>query len=177
MGSTATVDGVQMLVSKAGKQYHKLSIGGGEFLAFGKSSETVSRSGVQAGDTVEYSFKPTDKGDANMITFIKKAGASTAPAPGAGSPAAIVGSATPRPAYTGRSADPTMQMSIFYGYAKDLVAAGIVKTTIGGPEAVADLVATVAEAIMRKFKMASAPDTGPGSSTKPPATPEALNPQ
>lgn len=161
MANRGTVDGIQSLQSKAGKQYYKLLIDGQEQLAFGRTASGCA--GISSGDQVEYSCKPTDSGDASMLTFIKKvssgalgaARATVQPGPGERSPER---SATPRPAYQGRSQDPTMQLSILYGYAKDLVAAGIVTTPVASPEGVADLVATVAGALMSRFKRDTSPE-------------------
>lgn len=149
MSATGTIDGIQYKQSKAGKEYAKVSIDGGEYLAFGRTVDQVRR--TREGSTVEYSAKPSDTGDGQIITFLKVVGGGSAPV--ASKP--IVAN---RGNGGGRGNDQNIQLSIFYGYAKDLVAHGVLKPALGNPVATADLVSTAAKELMRRFMQDSTSD-------------------
>lgn len=155
MSATGTIDGLDFLVSKTkpggggGKPYAKVSIDGSEYLAFGERVEALRRASI--GSTVQFSAKPTDSGDGQMLTFVKVTGGSVANK----APVVNSGNFGQRPSHRGGNDAPQgrgdIQLSIFYGYAKDLVAHGILKPAVVNPAATVDLISTTAKELMRRF--------------------------
>lgn len=127
-------------------------------VSFGKTVDQWN--GINEGDAVEYSEKPAQQeGRDPMCTFVKKAGASG-------------GSSAPSKPSGGKSwsneSDDERRLSIFFSYAKDLVAAGVIKSPVASPIAVADLIGTVTDALLEKFNaMRKAKTASPAPSPAP----------
>lgn len=135
-------------------------------VAFGKTVDSIRR--LSEGTTVEYSSKPSEQeGRDPMVTFIKAVGATI------GSVMVVPqgGSATkPTNKYQGDSRnEDDKQLSIFFGYAKDIVTSGIVKSPVATPTGIADLVGTLASELRRKYQALrggeSVGTTGPANKT------------
>jgi hypothetical protein len=178
MAKRGTVtDGPTMLTAKSGSAYGKIEIDGVPMLVFGRTVAALGT--IRAGDEVEYSEKLTDKGDATMVTFLKKVGGGAArltpssqgdmPTPAAPKETTV----TVRPQPRSYGADPEKRLSVIYSYVKDLMVAGLIeKPRVGTPDSVANHLSGYALAIQRRFMV----DLGGGEEPKASA-PEAADPQ
>jgi len=152
MSANGVIDAIEYKQSKAGKAYAKVSINSEAYLVFGKTLDSLRR--ASEGSTVEFSAKPSDNGDGQILTFLKVNSAGRGPSENA----AQRSPAGPTQRSQGRSNDPTIQLSIFYGYAKDLVNSGVIKSPTASHVAVVDLISTTAKELMRRFQQDVTPE-------------------
>lgn len=147
MAQTGILESIRYREYGGGKMMAVLGFEGGtSAVAFGKTVDAVKC--LTTGSRVEYSSKPAEQeGRDPMITFIKVCGTN---ATSRGPQAPTIQKQTGYKAADNRSED-AKQLSIFFSYAKDLVAGGVVKTPAATPTAVADLVGTLATELRRKY--------------------------
>lgn len=138
---------------KNGTGYATIRIDGAEYLVFDPYVSIVRS--VSGNSEVEFTSKPNYKpGEPAIIGSFRVVKAGTgADTVGPGPVASVLQSvSTPARGGAGRESNDVVQLSIFYGYAKDLVTHGIVKSSVSSPEAVVDLIGSLALAFMAAFK-------------------------
>lgn len=160
--TTGILNDLRTINGKFG-QFTVLTIDGREY-NLGKFVKPEALSALSVGSTVEYEASPNGAGTKFYVNKIRVVGgAPTNPTPVSTTTAPVVGATVTTTRNAQRDADPNRQASVMFSYAKDLVAAGIVETPVKSPSAVADLVSTVASALMERFKVLTAPTEAPTS--------------
>lgn len=133
------------IAAGSGKEWGRAVVSGRDYLVFGKTVGFLKQ--IAPGANVEYTAKSNENGPGMVLTTIRQSDGS---APTTQATAAIPSEQVHSSAKSNRGND-NVQLSIFYGYAKDLVTAGVIKPTITSGYVIADLIGGLADELMDRF--------------------------